>query len=114
MRFYKALLLAVVALTALASSASASTVVTVGTGWVEDVVNSRNGTSADSPLTFTVASGKTDLFSLSDAFVAGDVYTVSSVGGTHIATISSTFGARAFDFKTGLGDTTFDSAWTNA
>jgi hypothetical protein len=113
MRLYKTLLLAAAAFAALASSASA-TVVTAGTGWAVDVVDRAGFPSEGSLLTFTVASGTTDLFSLSDELVAGDVYTVSSVGGTSITTTSSTFGARVVDFPTGLGNTTFDAAWTNA
>jgi hypothetical protein len=113
LRPFRILLLTAATLAALVSSASA-TVVTLGTGWSEGVITSAGGTSTDSPLTFTIAAGHTELFSLSDAYVPGDIWTVSSISGTPIVTTSTTAGARVFNFPNVAGDVAvYDTAWTD-
>src|SRR5579885_2959730 len=69
-------------------SACAVTLV-AGTGWVEDTITAANAPSTGSPVTFTVAAGQSDIFSLTDAFIAGDVYTVTVGGVTSISTFTS-------------------------
>jgi hypothetical protein len=114
MRLDKVLLLAAAALVGFASSASATTVV-AGSGWVEGVIDNANGKSTDSPLTFTVAAGQTDIFSLSDAYVPGDILTLSGSSTAHTV-ITST--ALALDFPI-IGsppdatNVTYDQAWTD-
>ena len=114
----KVLLLGSIAFAGFASSASATTVV-AGSGWAEGVIDFSNGESTDSPLVFTVAAGTTDIFSLSDAYIPGDILTVSSQSGvpgsTHISTVSSTIShtARTLDFPivSGSVNPTYDAAW---
>jgi hypothetical protein len=60
-----------------------------GTGWVEDTITTANAPSVGSPVTFTVAAGQSDIFSLTDAFLPGDVYTVTCGGLTTISTFTS-------------------------
>jgi hypothetical protein len=114
MKFLNTSLLAAAVLTSLVSSASA-TVVVAGAGWVEGVILSAGGTSTDSPLTFTVAAGQTDLFSLSDAFQTGDVWTVTPNSGSALFTTTQTnVSARVANFPNIVGDdATYDAAWTN-
>jgi len=85
---------------------SYATVLIVNTGWQYDQVDAANAASIDSPITFTVPTGATDLFSLSDGFKTGDVYTVTVDGViTSISTLSlystpfvNNFGPAASDF----------------
>ncbi|MGH7025193.1 MAG: PEPxxWA-CTERM sorting domain-containing protein [Caulobacteraceae bacterium] len=102
---------AVLAMAALAASAQADTTLVAGTGWIDDSVSAANTPSDNSTVTFTVPSGQTDIFSLSDGFVTGDVYSVTVDGTT---TYDSTFTVYPTNFPTGLGDTYYDGAWTNS
>ena len=67
---------------------SYATVLVAGSGWQHDSVTVANDATTDSPLTFTVAAGQTDLFSLTDGFIAGDTYKVIING---LVTATSTF-----------------------
>jgi hypothetical protein len=101
-------------LTCVTNQANALAIV-AGTGWVEDQIATPNAPSVNSPVTFTVVTGQTDIFSLTDGFVAGDVYTVTVGGVTSISTFTTYPGT----FQLGLGAgvvapaSTYDAAWTN-
>ena len=86
-------------------------VLVAGTGWVADSVSAPNDPSADSPVTFTVASGQHDIFSLTDAFVPGDVYSVTVGGVTTISTFTSYPGT--FPLGLGASPSTYDAAWAD-
>ena len=81
------------------------------TGWVADTITTPNDPSMDSPVTFTVGAGQHDIFSLTDAAVPGDVYSVTVGGVTTISTFTSYPGT----FPLGLraSPSTFDPAWAN-
>ncbi|HEX4181871.1 MAG TPA: PEPxxWA-CTERM sorting domain-containing protein [Caulobacteraceae bacterium] len=89
---------------------SQATALVAGSGWQEDVVGTAGSPSSSSPITFTVAAGATDIFSLSDAFVPGDVYQVTTNGAV---TAFSSFTAYATPFDNNLGPAaaTFAPAW---
>ena len=95
---------------AMATTAHANTVLVAGTGWIDDTANSAKTPTVNSTISFTVGAGFTDIFSLSDNFVPGDVYAVTIDG---LITDDSTFTLYPTNFPTGLGDTSFDAAWTN-
>jgi hypothetical protein len=82
-----------------------------GTGWVEDTITAINAPSIDSPVTFTVGAGQNEIFSLTDAFIAGDRYSVTVGGVTTISTFTSYPGT----FPLGLGTSaaTYDAAWAD-
>jgi hypothetical protein len=82
-----------------------------GTGWVEDTITTANAPSTGSPVTFTVAAGQSDIFSLTDAFMPGDVYTVTVGGVTSISTFTSYPGT--FPLGLGASPSTYDAAWTD-
>jgi PEP-CTERM motif len=86
-------------------------VLMAGTGWVQDEITTPNAPSIDSPVTFTVASGQNDIFSLTDAFVPGDVYSVTVGGVTTISTFTSYPGT--FPLGLGASPSTYDAAWAN-
>ncbi len=100
----------IVAAAILGSQASAS-VLTPGTGWVYDQIDAVDSPSENSPVTFTVGVGQTDIFSLVDGFNTGDIYTISGD-----ASAVSSFSLLATNFPLGLGDVVdgFDSDWTDA
>lgn len=57
-------------------------------GWQFDTVNTVGSPSVDSPVTFTVGAGDAPgIFSLTDAFVVGDIYTVSVNGGPGVSSV---------------------------
>jgi hypothetical protein len=90
-------------------------VLVTGSGWVEDQVTTPDAPSPLSPVTFTVAAGQNEIFSLTDAFVPGDVYAVTIGGVTTLSTNTLYPGT----FTLGLGGGTFapaavyDAAWAN-
>jgi len=91
---------------ALGATQANAAVLTIGTGWVEDQINSANSTSVGSPWTFT-ASGS-GFLTLSDCCQPSDFWTVSgSFAGVSSLTLLPT------NFPLGLGDTDYDSEWTN-
>lgn len=107
----KALLVGAVAGAATLAMAaqSSATALLVGTGWQYDQVDSKTTPSESSPLTFTVPTGQQYTFSLSDGFIPGDVYTVTSMG----MTVTSTFTLYPTTFVNNLGPAAgdFASAW---
>jgi hypothetical protein len=92
---------------------SQATALVAGSGWQEDVVGSAGAPSSSSPITFTVAAGSTDIFSLTDAFLAGDVYQVTTNGAV-TAFSSLTAYATPFDNTTGPAAATFGPAWLDS
>ena len=100
------------ALALAAGQANAMTMLSVDTGWVADTVQVANAPSDGSPVTFTVDAGQHEVFSLTDAFNPGDVYTVKSGGLTAI----STFTLYSVPFTLGIGasPSTYDAAWTDS
>src|SRR5665213_2966699 len=95
----------------IATTQANALVLVAGTGWVEDSISAPNMPSIDSPVTFTVGSGQHDIFSLTDAFVPGDLYSVTSGGITSISTFTSYPGTFALGL--GASPATYDAAWTN-
>ncbi|HEX4181692.1 MAG TPA: PEP-CTERM sorting domain-containing protein [Caulobacteraceae bacterium] len=109
----KLLVGAVAGAAALAMAAqSSATALLVGTGWQYDQVNSTTTPSENSPLTFTVPTGATYVFSLSDGFIPGDIYTVTASG----MTVFSTFTLYPTTFNNNLGPAAGDFAadWLDA
>ena len=100
-----------VAALALAAQSQA-TVLIVNTGWQYDQVDVANAASENSPITFTVPTGATDLFSLSDGFKPGDVYTVTIDG---VISSISTFTTYSTPFVNNFGPAAADFAadWLN-
>jgi len=92
---------------------SFATVLLVNTGWQYDQVDKANSASVNSPITFTVAPGTVDLFSLSDGFIAGDVYKVTIDG---VITAVSTFTVYSTPFVNNLGPAAgyFAADWLDA
>jgi hypothetical protein len=98
-----------VAALAIAGPSGATTLV-AGSGWQYDEVDAKNAASIESPITFTVASGTSALFSLTDGFIAGDIYKVTING---LITATSTFSGYStpFDNSTGPAAGYFTSDW---
>jgi hypothetical protein len=86
---------------------------TAGSGWQSDTVDSAGVNSLNSPITFTVAPGATDVFSLTDALGLKDVYTVTINGGV---TAMSTVTAYPTSFDNTLGPAAAKAgpAWTDS
>jgi PEP-CTERM motif len=91
---------------------SQATALVAGSGWQDDVVGTAGAASSSSPVTFTVAAGQTDIFSLTDGFIAGDVYQVTT-NGLITAFSSLTSYATAFDNNTGPAAGKYAGAWLN-
>jgi hypothetical protein len=90
---------------------SYATVLVAGTGWQHDSIPAANDSSTSSPLTFTVAPGTTDLFSLTDGFIPGDTYRVVI---DDLIGVSSTFTTYTTPFNNNLGDAAdFAADWLN-
>lgn len=90
----------------LSVSASQATPLVVGSGWQFDQISTSNVESDNSPWTFTLTTS--GVFSVTDAFIAGDTYDVFDVGGLLVTT---TF-AAAPTYWTPVGDAA-DFAWVN-
>jgi hypothetical protein len=92
---------------------SSATVLLVNTGWQYDQVNVANAASQNSPITFTVPAGTTDLLSLSDGFKAGDVYRVTING---LISAITTFSNYSTPFNNNLGPaaTFFAADWLDS
>lgn len=107
----KTLLAGVAAAGILAISAlpAAATAITANTGWFSDSVSADNTPSANSPYTFTLTSE--GALSLTDAFVEGDIYTISD-SFTSVVLDTSSFTLLPTYWIPGA--TTPDSAWANA
>ncbi len=76
---------------------------TEGAGWSGDNFNT------GVPLTYDFSLSGNGIFSLSDCCVAGDVY---SITGSFLG--ASTFGLAPIAITLGLGNTFFDSYWTDS
>jgi hypothetical protein len=100
-----------VAALAMAAPSYATTLV-VGSGWQYDQIDAKNAESVNSPITFTVPTGDTYLFSLSDGFLTGDVYKVVIDG---VISSVSTFSdySTPFDNSTGPAASYFSADWLN-
>jgi PEP-CTERM motif len=94
---------------ALAATAQASTTLVAGTGWVDDTANSYNTPSDNSTITITIDPGQTDIFSLSDCCVTGDIYKVTVDGFVSYNSIYHLFPT----FWAGTGSSE-DKDWANA
>ncbi|QMW23601.1 FxDxF family PEP-CTERM protein [Sandaracinobacteroides saxicola] len=92
------------ALLAGVASAASATVLIPGTGWQSDQVDAANTDSINSPWTFTLTNP--GVFRLTDAFIVGDIYTVS--GSFNVA--STFFAGPAIP----LSNPTADAAWLSA
>jgi hypothetical protein len=88
------------AVTLAVAAPSSATALLVNTGWQYDQVNAANAASQNSPITFTVPAGTTDLFSLSDGFAAGDIYKVTING---VISAITTFSLYSTPFDNNLG-----------
>ena len=97
----------------LAAVGASATVLVVGAGWQYDQANRGNVATINSPWTFTVPSGKTYQFSLSDGFVPGDVYSIRING---LVTVNSVFTLFPTNFVNDLGPAAgfFATPWTEA
>jgi len=96
--------LAIAALLATASLPASAAVLVLRSGWQSDNLDVAGQPTSNSPWTFTVT--QSALFSLTDAFIVGDIWTVTG----DIAGISS-FYAGASDMR--ADGSFFGNAWTN-
>jgi hypothetical protein len=86
--------------------------ITVGSGWQYDQADALNSPSEGSPWTFTVPTGDSYTFSLTDGYIAGDIYSVTING---LVTATSTFTQYATTFVNDLGPAAyFASNWTDS
>lgn len=99
-------IVAALLLSAASMPALADTALVIGSGWQSDIVNTAGTPSKASNWTFTLSSGAH--FSVSDAYVVGDVYTLTDT--THGGLGSTTFYAGTGIQSTG----SFGSNWTDA
>src|SRR6201987_1525349 len=80
-----------------------------GAGWQADQIDAAGTPSVGSPITFTVPTGATDIFSLTDGFIPGDSYAVTYKG----LSAFTTFTLYPTPFNNRLGDAAdFASPWT--
>lgn len=109
----KSLMAAAIGAGALAVAGPSGAVALVaGSGWQSDTVSSPGANSLNSPVTFTVAPGAADIFSLTDALGLKDTYTVTIDGGvTAMSTVSSY--PTAFDNTLGPAAATAGPAWSS-
>jgi hypothetical protein len=92
---------------------SGAVALVAGTGWQSDSVSAPGVASDNSPVTFTVAPGTSDVFSLTDALGLKDVYTVTINGGvTAMSTVTSY--STSFDNTVGPAAATAGPAWTDS
>lgn len=95
-----------------AAGPSYATAMVLGLGWQYDQVDSAGTPSESSPLTVTIGAGQSAQFSLTDAYLTGDHYTVVLNGGP---SFGSSLGLTFTPFVNNLGPyaTTFAPAWVN-
>jgi hypothetical protein len=91
---------------------SQATALIAGTGWQSDQFSALGVPSDNSPLTFTVAPGAKDTFSLTDATALGDIYTVT-INGAITAMSTSTLYPTTFNNALGPAAATYGPAWLN-
>ncbi len=89
-----------------------ATALIAGTGWQSDQFSGAGAPSNNSPLTFTVAPGGSDIFSLTDAAALGNVYTVT-INGAITAMSTTSLYPTSFNNNLGPAAATFASAWLN-
>ena len=90
------------------SAPAGATVITAGSGWQFDLIQNTNAPSTASPWEFTVASGQTADFRVTDAGTPGDLLYLFNHGGAMVA--SSSFFAGAALGGT-VGDPTGEADW---
>lgn len=95
----------------MAQSASATAMV-LGSGWQTDEVDSSGTPSLASPLTIHLDPGQAAQFSLTDAYLFGDTYTVV-LNGVDVFTSSLGLTATPFDNSLGPFAATYGPAWLN-
>lgn len=106
-------LLCATAITAIAPTASA-TVIVAGSGWQDDSLTTANASTTSSPWTFTVTGPA--VFSVSDAFIVGDIYKLFDTATSTLLATSTFFAGLAGDVQsgtTGPAGGTFGPAWQN-
>lgn len=119
MAYFRELLLssaAGVAALALAAPAFSQSTLLEGTGWQNDTITAAGAPSAGSPITFVCDSsepGENCVFSLSDAFVPGDHYTITGdvSASSSLKLFSSAYFEVGNDFGPAAGD--YAPAWTD-
>jgi len=99
---------AVGALTASGVPASALPI-TPGSGWVSDSISAGSTPSTNSPVTFTIT--KDAYFSVTDAFIPGDVYQISDSAPPNTVVGTTSFVSLPFHWANTGG--TFNSAWAS-
>lgn len=104
----KTFLVSAALITGLAVGAAQATVLTVGAGWVSDMVSTAtpNAPSDNSPLTFTLTGPA--IFSIVDDYVVGDIYQVNDSSG---AILTTNFSLLAAGWT--LAAVGGDVAWAN-
>lgn len=91
-----------------AAAPAAATPVTPGSGWIEDTAYTLSTPSAHSPVTFTLTGH--GLFSITDAFLPGDIYEViDTTTGDVLDTTTFTLFSTPWTAGSGTGD----AAWTD-
>jgi hypothetical protein len=99
-----------------ASSAYAGLILVPGSGWQYDQATSAGTNSQNSPVELIVPTGDSGIFSLTDAYIPGDVYSVA-VGltphGPPLFALQSVFALYPTTFDNNLGPyaSTFAPAW---
>ncbi len=104
-------LLCATAVIAIAPAASA-TVIIAGSGWQIDTLATANAATTSSPWTFTITGPAT--FSVSDAFVVGDIYKLFDTATSTLLATSTFFAGLAGDVQsgtTGPAGAIFGVAW---
>ncbi len=97
---------------ALAATPSFATPLVLGSGWQTDEVDAIGSSSLASPLTITLTAGQAAQFSLTDAFIVGDTYTVT-LNGVDVFTTTPGLTATPFDNSLGPFAGTYGPAWLN-
>jgi hypothetical protein len=92
---------------------SGATALIAGTGWQSDTVSAAGIASNASPITFTVAPGTSDIFSLTDGLGLKDLFTVT-IGGAVTAMSTVTNYPTSFDNTLGPAAATAGPAWSDS
>jgi len=83
--------------------------ITPGSGWVSDSISAGSTPSTNSPVTFTIT--KDAYFSVTDAFIAGDVYQISDSAPPNTVVGTTSFVSLPFRWVNTGG--TFNVAWAD-
>jgi hypothetical protein len=89
-----------------------ATVLVVGSGWQSDEVHDVDTPSDNSPVTFTVPTGDTYVFRLSDAYLPGDIYSIT-YGSTTVSSAFVDYGDFAGN-DSGPSGSTYAPAWDDS